>query len=91
MHSSTFEYLKPTEDQMAKMMALRAAANLYASVLEEYLPDGPDRTYAMRKFREVAMWANIAVTRQTNGEPRPMVADYPADHPAPGDLGSVPL
>ena len=87
MHTSTFEYLKPTENQMIRMGTLRAAAETYVLVLESMLPEGPDKTYTVRKFREVAMWANVAVTRQTNGEPRP---DYPADHPAPGDLGSVP-
>lgn len=70
MHPSTFEYLKPTDDQIHVMSSLREAAKIYARVLETNLPDGPDKTYALRKFREVAMWVNIAVTRQADGSPR---------------------
>lgn len=70
MHPSTFEYLKPTDSQIHAMSSLREAAKIYARVLETNLPDGPDKTYAIRKFREVAMWVNIAVTRQPDGSPR---------------------
>jgi hypothetical protein len=34
------------------------------------MPAGPDRTYAIRKVREVGMWANVAVTRDADGTPR---------------------
>ena len=37
---------------------------------EALIPDGPDKTYMLRKFREVAMWANIAITRNPDGSPR---------------------
>lgn len=77
------------------MEQLRAAAKVYASCLEQLLPEGADKTYTIRKLREVAMWANIAATRQADGSPRASsevdVKDYPADHPVKGDLGSVPL
>ena len=69
MHDSTFEYLKPTEDQMALMATMRRASADYASVLQN-LPDGPDKTYIIRKLREVAMWVNIAITRNPDGSPR---------------------
>jgi hypothetical protein len=95
MHPSTFAYLKPTNDQMEAMEQLRKAAKVYADHLSDHLPEGPDKTYTLRKLREVAMWANITVTRHANGEPRLPgevdVRDYPADHPVKGDLGSVPL
>lgn len=70
MHSSTFEYLKPTDEQMAEMAKAREASAAYAKALIDILPDGPDKTYALRKHREVAMWANIAITRQADGSPR---------------------
>jgi hypothetical protein len=70
MHPSTFEYLKPTEAQINDMGDLRAAAAGYARALEAILPDGPDKTYCLRKLREVAMWANVALTRQPDGSPR---------------------
>jgi hypothetical protein len=70
MHYSTFEYLKPTDEQLKVMEEARDAAKVYAAALDQYLPDGNDKTYALRKFREVAMWANIAITRQADGSPR---------------------
>ena len=70
MHPTTFEYLKPTEDQLTQMATVRAAAKQFAATLDANLPDGPDKTYALRKFREVAMWANVAITRQPDGSPR---------------------
>ncbi len=70
MHSSTFEYLKPTDDQIETMAKVRGDAASFAKTLEALLPDGPDKTYALRKFREVSMWANIAITRQPDGSPR---------------------
>ncbi len=70
MHSSTYEYLKPTEDQVAKMARLRAAAKTYNDVLDTELPDGPDKTFVIRAHRSNAMWVNVAVTRLPDGTPR---------------------
>lgn len=70
LDKNTFEYLKPTQHQQDLMQIARLSASGYASVLEELLPDGPDKTYALRKFREVTMWANIAITRTAEGTPR---------------------
>lgn len=70
MDKSTFEYLKPTQEQLVVMEAARTAAAQYADRLEDLLPAGPDKTYALRKLREVAMWANVAITRQPDGSPR---------------------
>jgi len=69
-HPTTFEYLKPTDEQMRGMDLARKAAKDYADTMSTLLPDGPDKTYLLRKFREVAMWANIAITRQPDGAPR---------------------
>jgi hypothetical protein len=70
MHPSTYEYLKPTETQMALMAKHREAAKVYGDALDALLPDGPDKTYAIRKHRENAMWANVAITREADGTPR---------------------
>ena len=70
LHPSTFEYLKPTDEQIAKMATLRAAAKAYADVLDAELPDGPDKTFVIRAHRSNAMWVNVAVTRQPDGTPR---------------------
>jgi hypothetical protein len=70
MHASTYEYLKPTEEQLKAMEALRAAAKAYGEALDNLLPDGPDKTYVIRSHRTNAMWANVAATRQPDGSPR---------------------
>lgn len=70
MHSSTFEYLKPTDAQIAAMNNVRQAAADYCEVLERILPDGPDKTFIIRAHRSNAMWANVAITRLPDGTPR---------------------
>jgi len=72
LHMSTFDYFTPTTEQMATMKVLREASREYAMVIELHLPDNPDRTYLLRKLREVAMWANICATRHSDGCPRGM-------------------
>jgi hypothetical protein len=52
------------------MKRLRGSARAYCDVLEEELPDGPDKTYILRRVRETAMWVNVAVTRLPDGTPR---------------------
>lgn len=70
MHSSTYEYLKPTDDQVEAMAKVRSAAKAYGDALEAILPDGPDKTFVIRAHRSNAMWANVAITRQPDGTPR---------------------
>ena len=70
MHTSTFEYLNPTDDQMEVMAAIRTAAKNYCDVLDALLPDGPDKTFIIRNHRSNAMWANVAITRLPDGTPR---------------------
>lgn len=70
LDDSTFDYLKPTHAQMNDMAVARAAAAEYVGVLERLLSDGPDKTYLLRKLREVAMWVNTALTRNHDGSPR---------------------
>ena len=70
MHESTYEYLKPTDDQIETMAKLRSASKAYGDALEGLLPDGPDKTFVIRAHRSNAMWANVAITRQADGTPR---------------------
>lgn len=70
MHPSTFEYLKPTDEQIEQMAAVRLASKVYYDVLERCLPDGPDKTFVIRAHRSNAMWANVAITRLPDGTPR---------------------
>ena len=70
MHPTTYEYLKPTDEQIAAMARVRMAAKAYSDVLDAELPDGPDKTYIIRAHRSNAMWANVTITRQPDGTPR---------------------
>lgn len=70
LHPSTFGYLKPSDEQQAVMADVRAAFCEFAATIDPRIPEGPDKTYLMRKLRECAMWANIAITRQPDGAPR---------------------
>ena len=70
LDKTTFEYLKPTDEQTEAMHKARSAAADYAKVLGDIVPDGPDKTYLLRKLREVGMWANVAITRHQDGSPR---------------------
>jgi len=70
VHASTFEYLKPSDEQIEQMARVRAAAKAFCDVLEAELPDGPDKTFVIRAHRSNAMWANVAITRQPDGTPR---------------------
>lgn len=70
MHVSTYEYLKPTDTQVEQMSQARAAAKVYGEALEALLPDGPDKTFIIRAHRANAMWANVAITRFSDGTPR---------------------
>lgn len=70
LHETTFEYLKPTEDQLLTMIELRGLFSLFLEDLDPLLPAGPDKTYVLRQLRDCAMWANIAVTRNPDGSPR---------------------
>lgn len=70
LHPSTYEYLKPTDEQVAQMERVRSAAKAYSDVLNEVLPDGSDKTFIIRTHRSNAMWANVAVMRFSDGTPR---------------------
>jgi hypothetical protein len=70
LHPLTFEYAKPTGEQVSDMTVLRNAAKVYAETVDNLVPDGPDKTYILRKIREIAMWVNVAVVRQPDGTPR---------------------
>jgi hypothetical protein len=70
LDGKAFEYLSPTAGQKEAMDRVRVSTALYASVLENILPPGADKTYVMRKLREIAMWSNVAITRNQDGAPR---------------------
>lgn len=78
-HPSTFEYHKPNDNEISDMAVARQATREYARILHEILPDGPDKTYIMRKIRECGMWANVAITRRSDGTPWEDVTAFDKD------------
>lgn len=70
LHPSTYEFLKPTDEQIARMSRVRAAAKAFNDILDAELPDGADKTFLIRAHRSNAMWANVAITRHADGSPR---------------------
>lgn len=70
LHPTVFDYIMPTKEQLAQALVVRNAAQQYAFTLDQILPDGPDKTYLLRKFREVNIWALITITRTADGTPR---------------------
>ena len=70
MHESTYEYMQPTAGQIEQMAKVRVAAKAYGEALDEFVPDGPDKTFAIRQHRQTAMWAVVAITRHPDGAPR---------------------
>jgi hypothetical protein len=70
MDLRAFDYIRPTERQTDIMTEMRGAAAEYAKAIEIAVPNGPDKTHIMRRLREIAMWINVAVTRNDDGSPR---------------------
>lgn len=70
LHETAFEYLTPTDAQKDDMQVLRQASATYASAIEAMLPEGPDKTFILRNVRTIAMWCNVAITRDADGSPR---------------------
>jgi hypothetical protein len=56
-----FVYHQPTEKQIPRYEAIRAAANEFAEVIIVNTPEGADQTAAIRKVREAVMTANAAI------------------------------
>lgn len=70
LHPSTFEYLKPTDEQMNTMAVVRSAFKSFTETIDGLLPDGPDKTFLMRQLRDCGMWTNVVITRNPDGSPR---------------------
>lgn len=56
-----FTYHAPRPEQLPKYQAIRDAAKIFAKVLVENTPKGPDQSAAVRHLRECVMTANAAI------------------------------
>jgi hypothetical protein len=60
---ASYETIKSTDSQEARIKAVRAAARIFAETMERALPTGPDKAHTFRQFRTTVMWANYAISR----------------------------
>ena len=56
-----FTYHPPTPSDVQKYATLRDAAKAFAQVVVDNVPDGPDKSDAIRKIWEAIMTANAAI------------------------------
>jgi hypothetical protein len=70
LHPSTFDHVKPTDEQAETMRQASALSKGYADDIAGILPDGADKAYVLRRIRETAMWINTAIMREDDGSPR---------------------
>lgn len=56
-----FSYHKPTEEQISKMQDIRYCARELAYAISVNVPDGADKSAALRKLRECVMTANAGI------------------------------
>ncbi len=64
----TFDYHKPSEEQIKRISDVRLGAKLFVMCIQQNVKGGPDRTVAFRYVHEAMMTANKAiVTEEDNG------------------------
>lgn len=56
-----FQYHAPKGDQAERYEKLRAKAKELALLINELCPESSDKSFAIRKLREVVMTANAAI------------------------------
>lgn len=62
---TTFDYHKPSDEQVHRISQVRLAAKLMVRCLWEHCPNGPDRTAAIRKIHEAMMTANKSIVLES--------------------------
>ena len=58
---SAFTYHAPEENQTALYVEIRDNAKQFAKLIERNCPPSSERTLALRKLQECAMWANASI------------------------------
>ncbi len=60
---NAYTYHAPKEDQEDKYQRIRAKAKELAYLIDEECPASREKSLAMTKLEECAMWANVSVAR----------------------------
>jgi len=58
-----FTYHKPKEGQPEKYQHLRTEALYLADRINQYCPDGREKSLAITKLEEAIFWANASIAR----------------------------
>jgi len=58
----TFQYVKPTEEQLQLMNDFRTHYEWMKNKIEEQIPESRGRSLALTKLEESAMWLNKGIT-----------------------------
>ncbi len=59
--AKVFTYHAPTDIQVTRYSAIRAAAKTYAQLVVNMTPESVEQAQAMIKIQESVMWANAAI------------------------------
>lgn len=62
----SFQYIKPTEEQMELMQQFRDKYEALASELQDKIPPSRGLSLAMTKLEESAFWLNKGITNNDN-------------------------
>lgn len=60
---NNFIYHKPDEKSTIAIMKIREYARNFAYLIDETVPNSREKSLAMTKLEEVAMWANAGIAR----------------------------
>jgi hypothetical protein len=59
---NVFTYHPPTgREQVATYQVIRLGGKTLAELIDNNVPDGPEKTTAIRKIQEAVMWANAGI------------------------------
>jgi hypothetical protein len=78
---NVFSYHPPTGPaQVETYEDIRTSGRQFAHIIDEMVPDGAEKTLAIRKLQEAVMWANAGIACAPHD-----VGGAPA--PGPGEIG----